>query len=283
MAHLCIDIGGTNTLLGIGNGSFDRKQTLPTSQFLDAMETTIDQTLADTDYTRNDIESVKVAAAGPVETQGTPVFYPPNIEAEQVSLEPLTSLGRFKLYNDCHAAAMGEYHASETDGRLIYITVSTGIGAGIVDNGTLQTGGGNAGEIGHIPTGHDSIACGCGGTDHWEAHCGGAKIPHVAETLYDVSVSDARALFEAYRNDDPTVEPVVQHIRDHTDRGLATTINAYDPEIIRIGGGIGSNHFDILFDRIEDRIEDEIMGSAPRIEPAALGEESVLQGLASLN
>lgn len=282
MAQLCIDIGGTNTLLGVGNGDLSRKQTLDTESFLADMDAGIETALAGSQYKKSDITEVKVAAAGPVDTTENPVFYPPNIDQEEVSLEPLTAIGEFHLYNDCHAAAMGEYHESETDDRLVYITISTGIGGGVVDGGTLQTGTGNAGEIGHIPTGHDQIRCGCGGTDHWEAHCGGAKLPDVAKHLYDVSYEDARALFTAYREGSKKTEPVIDHVRRHCQRGLIGVINAYDPAVIRIGGGIGANHFDILFEGIEQDLADDLVTDTPVIEPARLGEQSVLQGLSRL-
>lgn len=282
MAQLCIDIGGTNTLIGVGNEDLSRVMTVPSDTFLTNMQQTINDTLDATVYDRDAIQDVKVAAAGPVDTEGTPTFFPPNIEQETISLSPLTQIGSFELYNDCHAAAMGEYKESDVDGRLIYLTLSTGIGAGIVDHGELQTGGGNAGEIGHIITGADDITCGCGGKDHWEAHCGGANLPTVAEKLYNSSFDTAKEIFDAYYNGDDRADPIINHIRSHNRKGLIATINAYDPDIIRIGGGIGSNHYDVLFSDIEAQIEQDLMTSMPIIEPAKLGEQSVLQGLSSL-
>jgi len=81
MAFLCIDIGGTNTLIGLGNGDFEEKNRMKTKDFLSDIEENTRKVLQNTGYTPEDIEDVAVAAAGPMDREKG-VFYPPNLSED---------------------------------------------------------------------------------------------------------------------------------------------------------------------------------------------------------
>jgi len=92
------------------------------------------------------------------------------------------------LHNDTTAGVIGErFHAASNPDDMVYITISSGIGAGVCSDGRITSGwDGNAGEVGHYvvdPRGR--LTCGCGHDGHWEAYCSGNAIPDYARLLAD--------------------------------------------------------------------------------------------------
>lgn len=87
MGFLCIDIGGTNTLFGVGNGDFELVDKRKSSEFLEDIHGTVQDVLSNSQIEK--IEDVAVAAAGPINREEG-VFHPPNIDEEKINLvEPL--------------------------------------------------------------------------------------------------------------------------------------------------------------------------------------------------
>lgn len=274
MAFLCIDIGGTNTLFGVGNGGFEKVEQVKTVEFLNNIQRTVESVLEDAGH--SEVEEVAVAAAGPVDREKG-LFYPPNIDREFVQIkEPLQEFAEVNIVNDCAAAVLGEYHYGESAENLLYITVSSGIGAAFVSEGELVEGSnGNFGEVGHMKIG-DDLNCGCGGTGHWEAYCSGENIPKMASKLYDLDIDHARDLFEL---NSEKAESAMQEFKKRTCVGIANLINLYNPDKIIFGGAVALNHFDTILDSIEEGIDAEIVNEMPEITLCGLGEIAVLHGL----
>ena len=274
MAFLCIDIGGTNTLFGVGNGGFEKVEQVKTVEFLNNIQRTVKSVLEDAGH--SEVEEVAVAAAGPVDREKG-LFYPPNIDREFVQIkEPLQEFAEVNIVNDCAAAVLGEYHYGETAENLLYITVSSGIGAAFVSKGDLVEGSnGNFGEVGHMKIGGD-LDCGCGGTGHWEAYCSGENIPDMAEELYGLEVDNAKDLFQM--EGEKAVE-ALEEFKSRTCVGIANLINLYNPDKIIFGGAVALNHFDTILDSIEEGIDDQIVNEMPEITLCGLGEIAVLHGL----
>ena len=93
---------------------------------------------------------------------------------------------RTLVANDCVAAVWGEYLLGTGRGydNLVYITLSTGIGAGVIVDGHLLLGkDGNAHEVGHLVIDYRGIKCGCGGIGHWEAYASGRNLPNLIRIL----------------------------------------------------------------------------------------------------
>jgi len=185
------------------------------------------------------------------------------------------------LLNDCNAAVLGEYvYGTDDAENMVYLTISTGIGAGIIVDGSLVEGkDGNFGEIGHIIVDNNGLSCGCGGTDHWEAYCSGNNLPRMAEELHGYSCSDARDLFAAYKNGDRDAAAVVDTMQSYNARGLANIMNMFDPELIAVGGGVALNHPDVVVDGLEQRMEEEAVNTVPSVSLCSLREQAVIHGL----
>lgn len=283
MVILCVDIGGTNTLIGVGNGDFEEVGRLKTERFLQDIEANLDRVLNSADSSRKDVGKVAAAAAGPMDRdQG--VFYPPNLsnnsELDKVQIEkPLSKFGDLRIVNDCSAAVKGEYEYGESAEDMLYITISSGIGLGAIFDGKLVEGAqGNFGEIGHMKI-NGELECGCGGKGHWEAYCSGNRLPEMAEELFDADFQDAVEIFDQYYKEDSQAEKVVEKMQQVNRQALINVINLYNPEKIVLGGPVVLNHREIMIEDIKQNLGDEAVNEVPEIVPAELEDQSVLQGL----
>lgn len=283
MVILCVDIGGTNTLIGVGNGDFEEVGRLKTERFLQDIEANLDRVLNSADSSRKDVGKVAVAAAGPMDRdQG--VFYPPNLsnnsKLDKVQIEkPLSKFGDLRIVNDCSAAVKGEYEYGESAEDMVYITISSGIGLGAIFDGKLVEGAqGNFGEIGHMKI-NGELECGCGGKGHWEAYCSGNRLPEMAEELFDADFQDAVEIFDQYYKEDSQAEKVVEKMQQVNRQALINVINLYNPEKIVLGGPVVLNHREIMIEDIKQNLEDEAVNKVPEIVSAELEDQSVLQGL----
>ncbi|MFB6265810.1 MAG: ROK family protein, partial [Candidatus Nanohaloarchaea archaeon] len=230
----------------------------------------------------DEVGRVTVAAAGPVD-RGKGVFYPPNLPFDEVQIvKPLQRFSRdVTVINDANAGVLGEYCYGDADAEnLVYLTISSGIGAGVVMDGDLIEGWkGNVGEVGHTQIVENGVECGCGGTGHWEAYCSGEKIPDFVEHVTGREYSDAREVFRDYESGDDDLEEVFERLREYNARGIANIVNLYNPSAVRVGGGVALNHPDVVFGDLEEKVRKESVNAVPDIEPASLREEAVIHGL----
>lgn len=284
MAFLCVDIGGTNSLLGIGNGDFKVIKKLSTEDLLEDVDEKIEETLEDTDHSRDDLEKVAIAAAGPINREKK-TFTPPNLSEEglqKVDLgEAFSDFQEIHILNDGTAAAVGEYNYGDHDTRnLVYLTISSGIGAGVILNGeVIQAWDGNFGEVGHMKINEEGPDCGCGGTAHWEAYSSGDNLPDMAEKIFDAEYEDALEIFEAYEESETLAERTIYKMHEANITGVTNIINVYNPEKIIFGGAIPLNHEEMILKPLREGVEDEAVNKIPEMEICSLGERSVIHGL----
>jgi glucokinase len=196
------------------------------------------------------------------------------------------------LENDGIAAALGEWRfgAGANHQSLVYLTVSTGIGGGIVVDGRLLHGRkGLAGHIGHMTIVRDGELCLCGNRGCWEAYASGPAFARRARSRAEGDVStrlaapiDARTVFEAAAEGDDLALALVAEQADFLGVGLANLLHLYSPEVVILGGGV-ANGFDLLRPGILTRVNTAAM-PAFRDTPivrAALGDNSGLVGAAA--
>lgn len=284
MVFLCVDIGGTNTILGVGESEFRVTEKIKTEDFLKDAETSVEKVLASAGASRNQVESTAVAAAGPVD-RAKKVFYPPNLSGtsgmDEVDLGDILGFAdSIKIVNDCTAAALGEYHyGSHGSDNLVYVTISSGIGAGVIIEGQVAEGMyGNFGEVGHMKVGEE-LECGCGGKGHWEAYCSGENMPQMAEQLFDASFDSSRQIFDEYRERNPKAEMAIAKMHEVNGYGLGNLVNLYNPEKIVLGGALPLNHPEIMVDPLEKQVEENSVSGTPEIGLCDLEERSVIHGL----
>lgn len=302
-----VDLGGTKiaTALLTTDGHIIERQRLDTlpEQGHDTVIRRIAQSVRDVQK-EHPILGVGVASPGPLDSEKGIVLHGPNLAGwTNVPLKDKlhTHLHtEVKVANDANAAAWGEYifGAGRGTRNMVYITISTGIGSGLVLNGELFIGTNSfAGELGHTVIDPNGPRCGCGNIGCWEACASGTAIGRYAREavaagptkiaeLADqegVSVS-AKHVFEAVRLGDKAADAIFDKAVHFLGIGLANTIHSYNPERIVIGGGV-SNVGDLLFDALRNKTEELLMppyrGTCD-IVPAELGNDVGVLGAAAL-
>lgn len=202
---------------------------------------------------------------------------------------------RVTLENDGISAALGEWRFGAGRGfrHLVYITVSTGIGGGVISDGRVVRGRrGMAGHVGHMSLVREGVRCACGARGCWEAYASGPAFARRARerfgadepvTRLDGDNLDARAIFAAAEAGDRFARGLIDEQADWLGRGIVNLLHLFSPELIVLGGGV-SNGFALLQPGIAARIEADAMPAFRdvRIERAALGENSGLVGAAVL-
>jgi len=156
------------------------------------------------------------------------------------------------LVNDANAAALGEMWQGSAKGHknLIFVTLGTGVGSGIVINGKLVEGvHGAAGEVGHIKINvHEAENCGCGKKGCLEQYASATGIVRIANEMMKETSDQTfgetdepltcQKIFEMAKNGDALALKTVDVFTDSLGQALAAASCICDPEIIIIGGGV---------------------------------------------
>lgn len=185
----------------------------------------------------------------------------------------------FVVENDARAAALGE-RVSDAE-TIVYVKVGTGIGCGIVVEGSILRGArGAAGDIGHIRMAEDGPLCRCGRHGCLAAYSSGRAI---AERLGGQGPFDLRALSEAGRTGDPALAPVLSSAARVLGLALSATITTLNPDRLVIGGIIGA--IPAFVDQVSSTVMSTVVeriADGLAIEAGDPGDQSASQGLVTL-
>ncbi len=309
---VAVDIGGTNVRAALGGPGnkivsrlVERSERLSgragISQQIIRMIRSLDPT--------GRISCIGIGAAGPLDLKDGSIVNSPNLGFDHIPLaKPLEEEFGVPIYlaNDCVAAVVAEKELGQGKGcaNLVYVTISSGIGAGVfVDDHLLLGKDGNAHEVGHITIDHSGrLVCGCGKRGHWEAYCGGANIPNFVKfklgskarteiersLLYRVCVGDfdmlsSEDLFESARKGDTLALQIVKEIGRLNAIGFANVANTYDPELISVGGTVALANPDLVLEPVRQLIGEYSVNRIPEIRLTELGEDIVLYGALALS
>ena len=201
------------------------------------------------------------------------------------------------LVNDASAAALGEYHLGAGRGvsNLIYVTVSTGIGGGIIIDGKLYCGtSGSAGEVGHMTIDVDGPRCRCGNVGCLEVLASGTAV--AKEAIDRISAGEGSYLTEivggrienitaekvgvAARYGDSLALEVIAKAAMYLGVGMVNLVNIFNPEMIIVGGGM-SKLGDLLFVPVRQLVQERafrLSAQAVHIVPAELGDNAGVLG-----
>lgn len=304
---VAVDLGATTlAVAAVRNGEIVARETVktpkgPTGQAVtDTILETVDAALDTAGIDASDVEGVGVGSIGPLDAAAGVVISPPNLSSDIEGIPLAGPLGDHldapvDVENDAIAGLIGE-RAQETDPpeNMAYVTLSTGIGAGVaVDGRVLRGWGGNAAEVGHFvldPEG--TVTCGCGRDGHWEAFAGGANIPRYARSLTDEFEGetdlpledpdfDAKDVF-SLAGEDVLADIVIHRLERWNALGIANLIHAYAPEIVSIGGSVALHNTELVIDPLRERLPPLITSRVPEIRETPLGADAVLHGAIEL-
>jgi glucokinase len=254
------------------------------------------------------VSSVGVSAAGFVSSDRKTMLATPNIadwngvdlDAELTSLIGLPVV----IENDANAAAWGEakFGAGRNQNHMMMLTVGTGIGGGIVVNGSLYRGAfGVAAEFGHLRVVPDGHLCGCGARGCFEQYASGNALlrhareainasPEIARNLLSlgdgtVAGLTGQAITDAARGGDPVALAAFNTTGQWLGAGIASLSVLLDPACVVIGGGV-IDAGEILLKPTREALERTMPFAGkhpyPELIAAQLGNEAGLVGVADL-
>lgn len=245
---------------------------------------------------------IGACAPGPLDPKAGIVIGPPTL-AGWHNVPMIDILSRqfglpVRLENDANAAALGEWRFGAGRGAesMVFVTVSTGIGGGVIADGHIYHGRrGLAAEIGHMTITGEGDRCFCGNVGCFEAVASGTALGRRATRLTapgdgsllrrlssDGDVS-ARHVVEAARTGDAAAFGLVEAEAKWLGIGFTNLLHLYSPEVIVMGGGL-ANGFDLLAPGIRATIDERAMQAYRDVPivPAELGDRAGLVGAASL-
>jgi len=273
---LGIDLGGTKILTAVATAqgrmlSRDHSVTPATKgqeAVVQSILESIGRALEQAGIAAPQLNAIGVGAPGLSNPETGILFTSPNLPGwRDVPLRDIIEkeLGKKAfLINDANAAALGELYFGAAKGahHFIYITISTGIGGGIIVDGEVYTGSiGTAGEVGHMTIDDDGPPCNCGNRGCWETLASGTAMAREARKQIkegartsilgyaegDVEKVTAQVIHNAAKEGDSLAKELITRTGYYVGVGLANLVNIFNPELIVIGGGL-SNIGDMLLE-----------------------------------
>jgi glucokinase len=253
---------------------------------------------------RDEVGGIVISSAGPIDPSTGIYVYPPNLPGwHDMTMKPglAASLNlQVTIGHDATLGALAEsrYGVGKGAQHLVYVTLSTGVGGGIIANGQMVTGAnGHAGEIGHllVRPGGQSCNVGCDGCLEGIASGGGiARAATIAISAGrsssmlemaggDADGVDAQIVFEAAADGDALGIEIVESVIDAVATGFADILNMLDPEYLVVGGAVTGSlqpYWDDLKALIEDKALPHFKGRVPLLV-SPLGDDVSLIGAAA--
>ncbi len=274
MYRIGVDLGGTNIVTGVvdenynivGRGSVKTKKNSSTDEIIADIKESIKMAVKYSRIDWSEIKSIGIGTPGTVNIQEGIIEYANNLDFDNVPIKQIME-DEFHIpvyiENDANCAALGEAIAGAGNGvdNFMAITIGTGIGAGIVINGKLLHGCNNAaGEIGHMVIKFGGERCTCGRRGCWETYASATALilqtqdamsRNFDTVMWDMVSEDIRKVdgttaFEAMRENDLVAREVINNYIYYLAVGIVNIINIFQPKILCIGGGIGSEGESLL-------------------------------------
>lgn len=285
-----LDLGGTKIAAGVFDGEkLLSKVVLPTpkeggERVVEALREAVVQAEA---RAGTRAEAIGLGTPGPLDFQEGVIRFTPNIPGlvdfpirrllEEATQRPVY------LENDANAAALAEHHLGAAKGETssLFLTVSTGIGGGVVLGGKVLRGErGQGGELGHVTLLPGGPVCGCGLEGCLEALAAGRALEREASYAYHRKV-DTKELFQLIQEGEAKAERILLQAARYVGMGLASLVKAFDPGAVVVGGGLALNAPQAYWEALEETYRHYLAGwEVPPLRRALLGGEAGLLGAA---
>jgi glucokinase len=309
---LALDIGGTKILSGVvlpGGKIIARHFSLTcaemgTDAVIEKMFISMNIVLGNAKIKANELNGIIIAAAGIIDVERGIITSSPNLPGWHDV--PLAGIVGKKLktdtymINDASAAAMGEHRfgAGKGVGNLVYLTISTGIGGGLILENRLYSGkDGTAGEIGHMTIDINGPQCSCGNYGCFEVMASGKAMAKEAvkrirqgerSHLTDAAANNienitAAMISSAAKQGDRLAMEIVKSSAYYLGVGLTNVVNIFNPEMIIIGGGV-SKMGEMLLKPARKVVKQrafQLPASTVRITRSYLGDDAGIIGAAA--
>lgn len=307
-----IDLGGTTVKIGFvsEHGNIESHWSIPTNStdngkfIISDIIDSIKEKMVAENVSVNDIKGIGMGSPGQIDfNTGTVVGafnlgwaeeQPIKAQFENVFDCP------FFIDNDANVAALGERWkgAGENASDVIFVTLGTGVGGGIVASGQLLHGAsGSAGEIGHMTVEDNGFQCTCGNTGCLETVASATGVVNLAKKLVDTVTSpsplqalihtdrvSAKDVFDYAKQGDQLGLVIVEQFSNYLGKAMAQLANALNPHYIVIGGGVSAAG-DFLLEKVNAvflKHAFPTVRQSTRLALATLGNDAGIIGAASL-
>jgi glucokinase len=199
--------------------------------------------------------------------------------------------GRVEILNDMAAGALGELHCGRARGlrNVIFLTVSTGIGAGIILQQQVYRGAnGLAGEVGHTVVDLNGLLCGCGRRGCWEmiasgtAHKRRVREAYQSGTWPNLETEPTPAdVTEWARKGDRAARALVLRTARYLGIGVSNLANLYDPEAVIFTGGFARSNWDLIHEYLLNEVREQAFSQNVQLLLTELGDDAGLVGAAA--
>lgn len=300
MISVGVDIGGTKALAVRLDGSLVVEESRfvvdRTTTTIDAIVQSVESVLTDT------VETIGVGVAGLVRSSDGMLVWGPHVPGTNLDIRGAVN-ERFgvPVYvdNDANTAAFAELKVGAANGYddVLFVTLGTGIGGAVIIGGSLYRGGGFAGEWGHVQVDTNGMLCDCGRRGCWETRASGPALVRLADQVVtrnpdsslartlDPDAITGESVVAAADAGDETARALVTEVGRAFGQGLAGLVAIFDPELVIIGGGLGSMGESIV-GPARRVLSDSLHGGKLRVPPvvqvAALGPSAGAVGAALL-
>jgi len=295
---LALDVGGTKIAAGVvtGDGRIHsflaepaRREDGP-SAMIDRLVALGRRAVDAAGVAWERIPAIGIACGGPLDPESGVIQSPPNLPGwDDIPLTQLVTeaLDRPSVVdNDATAAAIAEWWYGAGDGAtvrdLVYVTISTGVGGGLILDGRPYRGAaGNAGELGHLTVDWQGRQCGCGRRGCLEAYASGTNIAARARealiasdapsVLRELAAVTARDVASAAARGDALAGGVWDETTGILASAVANILDVFNPELVVLGGGV-TRAGDQLLVPVREGALTQAMGPAARTGRVVLAE-----------
>ena len=306
--NICLDIGGTKVLGAIFDSNdtivcrYKKKSTESGSSSRNVQEviiSVVEELLASSGIKKSQINAISAGAPGVIDQGRGIILFTPNMPFRNYDIrKPLEEKFGVPFYigNDVNVGVLGEYKYGAGRGyqNVVGFFVGTGMGGGLILNGSLFTGTGfKAAEYGHMILDPEGPLCGCGQRGCLEAFSSKQGISsyirqqvsrgresEMAEQVKD-GVFRSKYLKKALRHHDVVTEEAIDRACHYLAVATGNLINTISPDVVIFGGGVVEATGDLFRDKVLAEIDRYCMTSIrPTVElkTAALGDDSNIYG-----
>lgn len=306
--NICLDIGGTKVLGAIFDSKdnivcrYKKKSTESGASSQNVQEviiSVVEELLATSGIKKSQINAISAGAPGVIDQAAGIILFTPNLPFRNYDIRtPLEEKFGVPFYigNDVNVGVLGEhrYGAAKGYDNVVGFFVGTGMGGGLILNGSLFTGNGfKAAEYGHMILDPEGPLCGCGQRGCLEAFSSKQGISgyirqqvsrgresEMAEQVQN-GVFRSKYLKKALANHDRVTEEAIDRACHYLAIAAGNLINTISPEVVVFGGGVVEATGDLICNKVLEEIDRYCMTSIrPTVElkTAALGDDSNIYG-----
>ncbi|GKS80916.1 glucokinase [Ligilactobacillus pabuli] len=307
-----IDLGGTTIKFGIltSSGEIQQKWSVETnimdegSHIVPDIIASINHHLALYKMDQSQFIGIGMGTPGTVDLEAGTVVGAYNLNwktVQNIKDEIQAGTGiKFAVDNDANVAALGERWkgAGNNSDEVVFVTLGTGVGGGVISNGELLHGQGAAGEIGHINVQPNGYLCTCGGHGCLETYTSATGVVRIARDLAEEFAGESQLktaldngeeisskdVFDLAKKDDVLALKVVDEVCYYLGYACANLAAITNPEFIVIGGGVSAAG-EILLSKVEENFNKfafPTVRTSTHLKLAELGNDAGLYGAASL-